>query len=114
MTMGLKEAAVAAVAVFLLGGCAVQKTLTAMGGSKSDGTVRMAYTLNLFEKPVVNWQQGAADARSRCAAWGYSDAAPFGGELRQCQASDGFGSCNQWLVSMDFQCTGQQETSKTQ
>jgi hypothetical protein len=60
-----------------------------------------------WKSPVLNLAQGSAAARERCAAWGYSDAAPFGGETRQCQAPSEYG-CMRWFVSLTYQCGGGQ------
>jgi hypothetical protein len=94
-----------------MSGCAVQKTLTPTGGSRSDGVVRLSYTLNMFEKPVVDYAQAASAARARCAAWGYSDAESFGGETQLCQQFNGYGNCTQALITVEYQCTGQPEAT---
>jgi hypothetical protein len=87
-------------------GCAVQRPLVATGGSRADGTVEMSYEFGLFEVPKVDYTQGAASARQRCAAWGYSDAEPFGGHKSQCQQFNGYGNCIHTLVTVQYQCTG--------
>jgi YecR-like lipoprotein len=51
------------------------------------------------EKPVIDPAQGLIAARQRCAAWGYKDAEPFGGEKRQCQQFYG-GDCIRWFVTL--------------
>lgn len=101
----------AAAAVVALSGCAVQKTLVPIGGSRSDGIVRLAFTVAMFEKPIVNEQQGADAARQRCSAWGYSDAESFGGRTVQCINMTPQG-CNEWQVTVEYQCTGQPEATK--
>ena len=101
----------ACAATVALSGCAVQKTLTPIGGSRSDGIVRMAFTVGMFEKPVVNGAQAAATARQRCAAWGYSDAEPFGGQTTQC-INGTYQGCNQWQVTVEYQCTGKPEATQ--
>jgi len=102
--------AVAAAFALSMSGCAVQKTLTPIGGSRSDGVVKLAFTVDMFEKPVVDEQQGASAARQRCSAWGYSDAEPFGGRNVQCINST-YQGCNQWQVTVEYQCTGQPEAT---
>jgi hypothetical protein len=92
----------------VLMGCAVNKTLVPTGGSKADGTVDLSYEFGAFEKPVVNMAQAQPAAQQRCQAWGYSNAEPFGGEKRLCQAFDGYGGCVRTLVTVTFQCTGGQ------
>lgn len=101
--------AMIAVAVGLYG-CAVQKVMTPIGGSRSDGTVRLAFTYGMFENPKVDHGQAAQAARQRCAAWGYSDAEAFGGSSTQCINST-YQGCNQWQVTVDYQCTGQPDAT---
>jgi len=108
--MNLKLLAAVAAAL-ALSGCAVQKVMTPVGGSRSDGTVKLAYTYGLFEKPVIDPAAANASARQRCAAWGYSDAEAFGGAMTQCVNTDYNGACNQWQVTVEFQCTGQPEAT---
>lgn len=92
-------------ATLLLSACATDKVLVPTGGSRADGTVELAYEVGGFEKPILNPGQGIAAARSRCSAWGYADAEPFGGEKRQCQYGTGYG-CDRWLVTVSYQCIG--------
>ena len=99
-------AALAALAA--LQGCAVQKTLTPIGGSRADGVVRLGFTVSAFEKPVVDEQQAYRAAAQRCHAWGYSDAEAFGGRSVSCIDGGSYG-CNAWQVTVEYQCTGQPE-----
>ena len=92
-------------AILALQGCAVQKDMVATGGSRADGTVKLAYEFRSFEKPVIDMQRGAATAAERCKTWGYDGAVPFGGETRVCNDSNRDG-CTRWQVSVEFQCTG--------
>jgi hypothetical protein len=96
--------AVAMIAL-LLQGCATQKTMVPTGGSKADGTVKLSYEFGMFEAPKVDMRQGTSAANKRCASWGYTGAEPFGGQTKTCTANSG-GSCNNWLVTVEFQCTG--------
>ena len=86
--------------------CATQKTLEATGGSKADGVVELSYEYGMFEQPNVDLQAGVETARARCAAWGYQNAEPFGGQKKSCNASDAYGSCIHWFVTVSYQCTG--------
>jgi len=95
---------VAGLALALIG-CAKNKELVATGGSRSDGTITLSYEYGGVEIPKLNLEQGVATARDRCRAWGYSDAEPFGGETKQCNAPSQYG-CMRWFVSMTFQCLG--------
>lgn len=90
--------------LILLPGCATTKVLQATGGSKSDGIIELSYQYGAFEKPVVDWTQGMQTAAERCQAWGYGSADPFGGTISNCQAYDGYGGCNSWLVTVKYQC----------
>ena len=98
-------------AVFAFGaGCAVQKPTpkewTAVGGSKADATVKMAYTWQPFlEKPIVQEQQAIELASKKCQTWGYERAEPFGGAVSQCSAYNG-GYCVQMTAIAEFQCIG--------
>jgi hypothetical protein len=90
-------------------GCSTNKELVATGGSRADGTVNLSYELGSLEKPKLNLEKGLATARDRCRAWGYSDAEPFGGETRQCQAPSQYG-CVRWLITLTYQCLGDRPT----
>ena len=99
------------IAALLLQGCAVQKPLVPIGGSRADGTVKLAFEYGLFESPKLDEQQGLASARQRCAAWGYTDAEPFGGSTTQCSEPTRSG-CKRWIVSIEYQCIGTPTASK--
>src|SRR4051812_32756781 len=86
-------------------GCAVQKQLIPTGGSRADGTVQMSYEYAMFEMPTIDEHQGRNAAAARCATWGYSDAAPFGGAIQTCNRWDNTG-CIGWLVNLQYQCVG--------
>jgi hypothetical protein len=86
-------------------GCARHKDLIPTGGSRADGTVDLSYELGLYEKPVIDQAQGLIAARQRCAACGYKDAEPFGGEKRQCQQLYG-SDCLRSFVMLTYQCLG--------
>lgn len=87
-------------------GCAVQKQWVPVGGSRSDGTVKLSYEYGMFENPQLSAQQGLEAAAARCKAWGYSNADAFGGVQRNCTSRDQYGSCTYWIVSAEYQCTG--------
>ena len=91
--------------------CAVQKTMQATGGSRADGTVKLSYEYGQFEQPTVDMRQGMSIATKRCASWGYNGAEPFGGHTRTCNGYGG-GSCNHWLVTVEYQCTGRPEPAQ--
>lgn len=100
--------AVAMIIVLCSLGCASEKMWVPTGGSRADGTVRLSYEFSSLESPRLNPQQGIDAASSRCKAWGYLSAEPFGGQQRTCTSHDQFGSCTFWTVNADYQCTGAQ------
>ena len=88
-----------------LGACQTNKVLQATGGSRSDGTVELAYEYGALEQPVIDWVQADATALARCKAWGYPTAERFGGQKTQCNSPGPYG-CNAWLATVTYQCTG--------
>jgi hypothetical protein len=103
---------IAAALAFLITSCTVQKDLVPTGGSRADGTVNLSYEYGLFEKPQVDLPKATAVAMQRCAAWGYTGAEPFGGQMNKCEAFDGYGDCTRTLVTVTYQCTGTPGASK--
>lgn len=89
----------------LLSSCSVTKEMSATGGSKSDGTVKLSYTYNSFEQPTVDRDNALATAVKRCKAWGYKDAEPFDGSLKSCSSGSAYG-CSIWMVTREYQCLG--------
>ena len=101
--------------VLAVSGCAktqVVKIPLATGGSKADGTVRMAYEVRANEQATVNWSHANVNALKRCEAWGYTKVDQFAGVMRHCQEmGQGLlingaipGDCAQEIVYKDFQC----------
>ena len=65
--------------------CASQKYFGAVDGSKADGTVTVVYEvgMGIGGNPNDEIRQNALqEARTRCKAWGYSDAVFLGKEYR--------------------------------
>lgn len=91
--------------VLLLSGCTVHKQMTAIGGSKADGTVKMGYSYGLFEVPNVDKTHAAELAGQKCKIWGYESAEPFGGAVTQCVHPTSSG-CAQTDVYVEYQCLG--------
>lgn len=100
----MRKMTVAAMCV-LVGCVTVNKDLVATGGSRADGTVDLSYEQSAIETVKLDPSKGVITARERCVAWGYKDAAPFGGETRQCQVATQYG-CSQWLATIRYQCLG--------
>ncbi|MAB97220.1 MAG: hypothetical protein CMK71_04005, partial [Pseudomonadaceae bacterium] len=92
--------------ISLATGCAVKKDFYAIGGSRSDGTVDLAYDFKQFEQPVLNIQQAQALANSKCGVWGYNNAEAFGGKTVSCGQRSGFGDCIAGQVIVKYQCLG--------
>ena len=92
-------------ATLALSGCAVHKEMTAMGGSKADGTIKMGYSYGMFEAPKVDMNQSASLAAQKCKIWGYESAEPFGGQVSHCSQPTSSG-CAQTDVYIEYQCTG--------
>jgi hypothetical protein len=89
-----------------LAGCATVSQMTATGGSRADGVVRLSYELGPFDKARIDEAAGLRDAQARCKTWGYKDAEAFGGVTRQCQAPGGMYGCQRWLITKEYQCLG--------
>ena len=100
------KALLALIAAITITGCATKKDFYAMGGSRADGTVDMAYDFRQFESPVVNPAQAQSIAKSKCRVWGYNDAEAFGGMTQNCHQRDGFGTCVAGQVVHTYQCIG--------
>lgn len=85
--------------------CAVNMPYSAIGGSRSDGTVKLGIEYAPLVVPRPDETQGANLAAQRCATWGYSGAEAFGGTLTSC-ARPSMGGCNAYLLIKEYQCTG--------
>lgn len=99
------NAVVLVASLMLLAGCATPKQYGAVGGSRADGTVKLSYQHLGLESPVVDPEQALTLARSKCSAWGYTDAEPFGTEIKTCAARNAYG-CLEYLVTAEYQCLG--------
>ncbi len=89
----------------LVVGCATTATYQAVGGSRADGVVRLAFEYGMFENPRVDENAALTTARERCRVWGYTDAEAFGAATTQCAAYNGYG-CARTMVTKEYQCTG--------
>jgi len=107
----MKKIIAAAAAMLMTAGCSTVTTWQATGGSKADGVVRLSYEVTEFQKVQLNESQAIGLATQRCASWGYSGAEAFGGTTRQCGQSGGFGGCAMWVVTKEYQCTGEHPKS---
>lgn len=91
--------------VVAVAGCATAKDWQAIGGSRADGVVRLGYSYEMFEKPVLDDSAGQRLAEQRCKVWGYETAEAFGGATEQCSQFSTSG-CMAWNVTKEYQCTG--------
>lgn len=91
--------------LFSLTACnTVYPTMFAVGGSKSDATVVVAYEYGEFDKPVPNLNDALSIARKRCKAWSYEDAEGFDAGQTTCVWRGGLSGCQKWRVVMQYQC----------
>lgn len=93
------------VIIFFCTGCTTIKIPQAVGGSKSDATVKLTYEYGFFEKPEVDWDKAKLKAKVKCNAWGYSNAEPFEASQDSCIAWNGYGNCIRRAVTTTYQCT---------
>lgn len=81
-------------------------TWAAVGGSRADGTVRIAYEQGEFSNQSPMMEDGRRLAARRCSSWGYSDAEAFGGAIRKCIRGPGvLTNCALYQITFEFQCT---------
>ena len=85
-------------------GCATSKQWSVTESDRSEGLVRVSYEFPEFQEPQLSDEQAAKLAESRCNVWGYDDAEPIAGQLRQCSSMNS-GNCELWTVTREFQCT---------
>lgn len=112
MIMNKVFLAAAVVVLMALSGCArpVHKDPVALGGSKSDATVRIGIVWNP-DREIPETTPGAALAlaEAKCRAWGYEGAEAFGGVEQKCvnEFFNGYGmQCVQMQAVAEFQCLG--------
>jgi len=85
-------------------GCATSKQWSVTDSDRNEGLVRVSYEYPEFHEPQLSEEQATKLAESRCNVWGYDDAEPIAGQLRQCSNVEN-GNCNLWTVTREFQCT---------
>ncbi|MBR6026964.1 MAG: hypothetical protein IK065_05135 [Neisseriaceae bacterium] len=85
--------------------CNTIPTWAAIGGSRADGTVKIAYEQSEFSNQSPMMDDGRILAARRCEKWGYSDAEAFGGATRTCIRSPGvLTNCAVYQIVFEFQC----------
>ncbi len=90
--------------VWMIAGCSTHITPAATGGSRADGIVEMSYQYGAMTVPTVDKAGALANAIKRCQRWGYTGAEPFDAGLSTCIQPGGFGGCNAWRVTTEYQC----------
>jgi hypothetical protein len=83
--------------------CTSTQTWASAGGNRQDGVVRLSYDYAEFHQPEMSDAEAKSLALNRCNAWGYREAEPIAGQVRQCANMDD-GNCNLWTVTREFQC----------
>lgn len=86
-----------------LAACASTQKWSSAGGNREEGVVRVAYEYPEFQQPRVSDAQAQKVALGRCNSWGYRNAEPKAGQVRQCANMDK-GNCDLWTVTREFQC----------
>ncbi|HEV7608332.1 MAG TPA: YecR family lipoprotein [Steroidobacteraceae bacterium] len=106
MTRSIQTLSLIAASVLLLNlaGCATAKHWTLSGGDREGGVVRVSYEYPEFHQPDLSDEQAMKIATSRCNGWGYHDAEPIAGQIRQCSNMNG-SNCDLWTVTREYQCT---------
>ncbi len=100
-TLPLITATVLAIA---LAGCSTSKHWIVSGGDRQAGLVRISYEYPEFKEPTLSERQAAELAANRCDLWGFDEAEPIAGQVRQCSNMDGT-NCDLWRVTREYQCT---------
>jgi hypothetical protein len=87
-----------------LTGCATDRHWAVSGSERDEGLVRVSYEFPEDRDPALSDLAAAKLALQRCEGWGYDDAEPIAGQLRQCSSMDK-GNCDLWKVTREYQCT---------
>src|SRR6478735_11784678 len=82
---------VAAMLLASLAGCATTTTQQwrVSGSDREHAVVRVSFDYPEFHQPADNDAQALKIAASRCNSWGYVEAQPIEGQLRQCTNMNG-------------------------
>jgi len=105
MTRSLRAFALIAASILVLDllGCVATKQWALSGGDRKSGVVRVSYEYPEFKQPSLSDAQALEVAARRCNGWGYHDAEPIAGQIRQCSNKDD-GNCDLWTVTREYQC----------
>ncbi len=100
----------------MLGGCEkppqqVHRYWEVVDGSKTDGTVTLAYQIWWDKTPIISETQGISEAKRICEHWGYNSAASFTSPQSQCMSEYSIivyntvhKRCKEWEVTKKYQC----------
>lgn len=87
----------------------------AIGGSRADATIKLAYEYNPNHPVTMPSEMQAIDiAKNRCTRWGYTGVEAFGSTIRTCMQQDIYGRCMRMLVSKEYQCIGDDDAPREQ
>ena len=95
----------AIISALFLTACATQPTWSPSSSNRELGVARVAYEHARSEQPQMSDTQAVQLAMSRCATWGFTQAAMIPGELRECSVQNG-DSCDVWKVTREYRCSG--------
>lgn len=91
-------------ALSMLASCVVKKELQIVDGSKSDGTLTLAYEIKGHKKAKVNTELAKAQALHHCKQWGYSNVEMFA-PMKRCIESNRYNQCIKYQITYKCQCT---------
>jgi hypothetical protein len=93
-------------AVLFVAGCGTTLVVPSpSGGSRADGIVELSYYWSPLGKTTYDETQALGIAASRCKAWGYTNAEKFGNNNVICTSPGGLGGCDQYRITLIYQCT---------
>ena len=110
----MKRHLVGLVTLLLLAACRSSQPVyppewQAIDGSRSDGTVTLAYEQSYRSRLLPRAGQDNEVAKTRCHVWGYTSAEAFGGSTRSCVAThpraNAKVTCLIWRFEKRYQCT---------
>lgn len=90
----------------------ISVTPSAIGGSKSDGTVRVGYSSSANQPAIPDWAGAEQVALKRCQAWGYKSVEGFDTTSSTCVVMGAGilvngappGACARQDVFREYQC----------
>ncbi|MBW3530358.1 YecR family lipoprotein [Shewanella sp. NKUCC06_TVS] len=105
MKYHMSSGSLALLTLVIVSGCSsVPINWTAMDGSKSNGTVALAYEYRpILDTPPSDDHEANLIANQKCQGWGYLNAEAFGGATKSC-AETYNGDCVRVKVTKVFQC----------